>query len=240
MLDLYPMNATSQNLLLKSYGAEHIIAQLYPYISPRRRERIHQVLDQRLTSVQVALEMPADIHNAFAVIRSSEIFGVATMHIIAPEKIVSGMRAISKGAMDWVEIKFYHEISDFLQEMRRQNCRLAGAIPTATQNVGSIPITEPLCLLLGNEHSGLSTAAQQACDWQYQIPMFGMTKSLNLSVAAAVSLYEITQRKRQHLSGHGDLNPATRNILQAQYYLNSVNARLINALFPGQIDGDRQ
>ena len=70
--------------------------------------------------------MPADIHNAFAVIRSCEIFGVAKIHIIAPEKIVSGMRPISKGAMDWVEIVFYKNTEDFLAEINRQNIRLAG------------------------------------------------------------------------------------------------------------------
>lgn len=225
------MHKNSYQSLIKRYGAEKIIEQLQTYVSPRRRQRIEQVLQNRLLSIQVALEMPGDIHNAFAVIRSCEIFGVAKIHIIAPEKIVSGMRPISKGAMDWVDIAFYKNTPDFLEEMTRQNCRLAGALPHTPQSVSDIPLTEPVCLLLGNEHSGLSAAAKKACDEYFQIPMFGMTESLNLSVAAAISLYETTRRKRGILQNSGDLTPFSWKILQAQYYLNSVNARLVNALF---------
>lgn len=227
------MNGNSQTSLIKRYGAEKIIAQLEPFVSPRRQQRIHQVLKNRLFSIQVALEMPADIHNAFAVIRSCEIFGVAKIHIIAPEKTVSGMRPISKGAMDWVDITFHQHLNDFLVDMAEQKCRLAGAIPNAQYPVNEIPVEGPICLLLGNEHIGLSAEAKKACNWHYQIPMFGMTASLNLSVAAAISLYETTQRKRQMLQKPGDLADSDWQNMQAHYYLNSVNQRLANALLNG-------
>lgn len=225
---MYQMNG---NYIIKCLGADNITAQLKPYVSERRQQRIETVLDNRLLSIQVALEMPADIHNAFAVIRSCEIFGVAKIHIIAPEKMVDGMRQISKGAMDWVDIAFYQDINDFLAEISKQNYLLAGAAPTASQSVGSMSIEKPLCLLLGNEHSGLSPIAQQACHCFYQIPMFGMTESFNLSVAAAISLYDMTARRRAFLQTNGDLTPLNRKMLQAHYYFNSVNARLTQALF---------
>lgn len=225
------MNKNPQNLLVQRYGAEKIVTQLQSYVSPRRQQRIEQVLNNRLQSIQVALEMPADIQNAFAVVRSAEIFGVTKIHIIAPEKIVSGMRSISKGALDWIDIVFYANTHDFLAEMENQNCRLAGALPAAPHPVNAIPLMEPVCLLLGNEREGLSTIAKKACDWHYQIPMFGMTESLNLSVAAAISLYETTQRKRAMLKNPGDLTTFSWKTLQAHYYLNSVDPRLINALF---------
>lgn len=217
--------------LIKRLGADKMITQLEPYVSERRQQRIQTVLDNRLLSVQVALEMPADIQNAFAVIRSCEIFGVVKIHIIAPEKIVSGMRQISKGAMDWIDIAFYQDINDFLAEMTQQNYILAGAVPSSTHSISSLPIEKPLCLFLGNEHSGLSTLAKKACHHFYQIPMFGMTESFNLSVAAAISLYETTTRRRKFLQKPGDLTSFSRKTLQANYYLNSVNARLAKALF---------
>jgi len=226
------MNENSQNVRIKRYGTETVIQQLQPYVSKRRQQRIDQVLGNRLLSVQIALEMPADLLNAFAVIRSCEIFGVVNIHIIAPEKIESGMRTISKGAMDWVDIHFYPDINPFLQQMQQQNCRLAGAVLAGAQNVNAIPIEQPVCLLLGSEHSGLSNIAKKACDWHYHIPMFGMTESLNLSVAAGISLYETTHRKRIQLQQSGDLTQDAWKELQAKYYLNSVNDRLMNALFP--------
>lgn len=226
---LYQMNENIQNLI-RRYGAEKIISQLQPFVSSRRQQRIDEVLNNRLLSIQIALEMPADIQNAFAVIRSCDIFGVAKIHIIAPEKILRGMRSISKGAMDWVDIAFYQNRDDFLSEIKLQKIHLAGAVLEATQSVTTLPVTEPICLLLGNEHSGLTSPALSACDWIYHIPMFGMTESLNLSVAAAISLYDLTQRKRLLLEQPGDLTLDARKQYEAHYYLNSVNSQLVNAL----------
>ncbi len=220
------MKISSKNSLIKQHGAKKIISRLQPFVSARRQQRIEQVLDNRLLSLQVALEMPADIQNAFAVIRSCEIFGVAKIHIISPSKEIKGIRPISKGALDWVEILFYEEFNDFLAQMAEENCRLAGALPQAEYHLNAIPLNEPVCLLLGNEHSGLSLQAKKACNWHYQIPMYGMTASLNLSVAAAISLYESTQRKRQIIQATGDLAPIQRQEWQAFYYLNSVSKRL--------------
>lgn len=224
------MKENSKNSLIQRHGSEQIIARLHPFISNRRQQRIEEVLNNRLLSIQVALEMPADIHNAFAVIRSCEIFGVAKVHIISPGKEITGIRAISKGALDWVEICFYEDFQQFFATMVTENCRLAGALPKAELHVNAIPLNEPVCLLLGNEHSGLSAQAKKACDWHFQIPMYGMTASLNLSVAAAISLYESTQRKRQLIQGQGDLSPNQRQEWQAYYYLNSVNKRLSQGL----------
>lgn len=217
--------------LIHRYGADKILTQLQAYVSPRRQQRILEVLNNRLHSIQIALEMPADIHNAFAVIRSSEIFGLTKVHIITPEKNLTSIRPISKGAMDWVEIIYYENTAEFLHAMRAQNIRLAGASLKAEHNLSSVPLSEPVCLLLGSECNGLSSTAEQACDWRFKIPMFGMTESFNLSVAAAVSLYETTTRKRTMLNKSGDLIPQQWQDLQACYYLNSVNPRLVNALF---------
>jgi tRNA (guanosine-2'-O-)-methyltransferase len=217
--------------LINRYGAENILTQLQTYVSPRRQKRITEVLNNRLQSIQIAMEMPADIHNAFAVIRSSEILGLTQVHIIAPEKNLTSLRPISKGAMDWIEIHFYSDFSEFLQRMQAQNFRLAGASLQAEQCISSIPVTDPLCILIGSECSGLTAKAEQVCDWRFKIPMFGMTESFNLSVAAAISLYETTNRKRAFLQKSGDLEPQVWKNQQANYYLNSVNARLVNALF---------
>ncbi|MBS0351895.1 MAG: hypothetical protein JSR33_12090, partial [Proteobacteria bacterium] len=217
--------------LIDLFGAKKVVELLRPFVSARRQLRIENVLNNRLESIEMALEMPSDIHNAFAVIRSCEIFGVTRLHIIAPEKLLNGIRPISKGALDWIDIQFYASTSEFLLNMQKKKIRLAGAIATQAISVNEIPINEPLCLLLGNELNGLSAAIKQACDWNYQIPMFGMTESLNLSVAAAISLYETSRRKRAQLQASGDLNPSEWSHYQACYYLNSVNRRLIKGVF---------
>lgn len=222
-----------QNSIIKRCGADHVLQKLKPFVSERRQQRIEETLNNRLISIQVAIESPWDCHNAFAVIRSCEIFGVAKIHIISPAGSVNGMRGISKGAMDWIDIVFYDYIQDFLCEAKNQDLRLIGAVPKADHPVETIPLSEPVCLIFGNENAGLSSAAKKACAYHYQIPMFGMTESLNLSVAAALSLYETTHRKREILGKPGDLTTVPRKNLQARYYLNSVNGKLVNALFMG-------
>ena len=82
--------------------------------------------------------------------------------------------------------------------------------------------------MVGNEHRGLSQACIDELDYPYTIPMCGMTESLNLSVSAAISLYDVAQRKRSTLSQPGDLNSSEFQQEQARYYLNSVNQRLLN------------
>lgn len=88
----------------------------------------------------------------------------------------------------------------------------------------------PICLLLGNEHEGLSAAAKSRCDHRYKIPMQGFAESLNLSVSAAISLYVSSRRRREVIGARGDLDAREIARLRARWYLNSVDARTIRGL----------
>lgn len=100
------------------------------------------------------------------------------------------------------------------------------------QNRAASPGYSTVCLMIGNEERGLSDAALQACQWPYKIPMYGMSQSLNLSVSAAISVYDITRRYRAALSPRtGDLTAAEQRALTARYYLNSLETRLLDGLF---------
>jgi tRNA (guanosine-2'-O-)-methyltransferase len=224
------MKAHNQHYL-KQHGAEHVIKSLEPFILPPRQQRIHDVLDRRLNSIQLAIESPLDINNALATVRSSECLGLSRVHIISPEPDIGGIHLITQGAFYWINILLYDTLDDFLSVMRKEGRLLAGATVNATTPLSTVPIEQPLCLILGNEQTGLSAAAQAACDFCYSIPMTGMSESLNLSVAAAISLYDTTQRKRHHLNANGDLPPTEHQYLKASYYLNSVNQRLIDQTF---------
>ena len=101
----------------------------------------------------------------------------------------------------------------------------------ADVNISDVPVNNPICLMIGNENRGLSTQAQDACDLTYRIPMHGMSESLNLSVSAAISLYDTTQRKRALLNNAHDLSPTQQLNLRAHYYLHSVNHNTVDILF---------
>lgn len=224
------MKQNPHQKVIQQYGADKIIELLQNYISEARKTKIENVLDQRLENIHLAIECPADIHNAFAAIRTGEIFGVPTVHIITPEVSIPTGKMISKGAIKWVEVFYYENIDNFFNNMATQGIQVAGALPKGKDTLSALPIHQPLCLLFGNENRGLSAEAQKLCDWHYQIPMYGMTASLNLSVAAAISLYETTRRKREFLQKNGELDIQHRKNLQARFYLNSVDPRIIKSL----------
>ena|SRR3990167_3164456 len=212
--------------LLKRYDSDTIVDCLTPYITTKRKQRIDMVLDHRLHNIQLAIESPSDINNALAAVRTGEALGVDTIHLISPEGEAVAARTITQGACYWVDMVFHDSLPDFLTLMKQQNYFLAGAVITAPLSLSSVPIEKPLCIMIGNETRGLSADAQAACDMTYCIPMFGMSESLNLSVSAAISLYEMTSRKRLQLAHTTDLQPQQRRYYQAKYYLNSVESRL--------------
>lgn len=228
-----PIDYTHENKqYLKTHSATEIITTLSPYVTDARKQKIADVLAGRLAQIEVAIEAPCDIHNAFAVIRSAEAFGIYNIHIIAAEGDAIGMRGVTQGAFNWVEIHYHDSLDDFLSYTQSQSLLLAGGAlhidkPLA---VSDINIEQPLCLLFGNENRGLSPAAQSACDIIFQIPMVGMSESLNLSVSAAISLFNCSQRYRAQIGNAGDLSEAAYQQLQAAYYLVSVKPRLVNGL----------
>ncbi|MCB1827193.1 MAG: RNA methyltransferase [Coxiellaceae bacterium] len=220
---------TEHYRLIEHYGPDAIIEAFESFITEQRKERIDSVVSHRLDSIQLAIESPSDINNALAAVRTSEALGISAIHIINPENDAGSMRRLTQGANHWVNIYYHESLDNFLIELKKENRLLAGAIIGGPTTLSNVSIEKPICLLIGNEQRGLSEKARQACDTLYQIPMLGMSESLNLSVCAAISLYDTTQRKRQHLTKNNDLHPQQQKILKAAYYLNSVTQRLIDA-----------
>lgn len=204
-----------------------VIKQLEPYVTEARKQRIEEILAQRIASVHVAIEQPSNIFNALAVIRTAEILGLTTLHIISENQSAEGIRGMTQGAYRWITIHYSNNIESFLPTV---NTKLAGASLVGTMSLEEIPLDEPITFLFGNEQKGLSDFAQQSCDYLYKIPMFGMTESYNLSVSAGISLYETLKRKRQQLGKNSDLNEMQYEKLKADYYCHSVDPRLVQQI----------
>ncbi len=211
-------------------NSEKILTLLEPYVTSARQKRIDEVIQSRLNSIHLAIESPSDIHNALAAVRSAEAFGIYHIHIIAPEGDVTRNNGVTKGSAYWVNIHWYENLEEFLSYIRAENIVLAGALVDATERVSSLPIKQTLCVLFGNEHRGLSEKARENCTHPFKIPMYGMVESFNLSVAASISLYDLSSRKREFLSGKVDLSEQQQQNLRAQYYLQSVDQRLAHGL----------
>lgn len=163
----------------------------------KRREKIISVLSKRQPDLQVVLEEVSIAHNASAVARTCEAVGVLHLHIITPEpeKVVFN-EAITTRAEKWLEIHFHPNTSECLSSLKAQGYKIA----VTTLSGQPIPYDEidycqPMAIVFGNESEGVSSTALQYADYQIKIPMVGMVQSLNLSVSAAIILYEAFRQR---------------------------------------------
>lgn len=214
---------------------KNLIDKIAPLLTEARKAQIEKVLDQRLESIELAIESCADRHNALAAVRTSEVFGIHRVHLITPEDDAAKSGDTSQGALHWVEIITHPSLESFLDYAKKRGLQLVGGIPSAITSLHEVPVTEPLCIMIGNEHRGLSSEARNACDIHYQIPMYGVSESLNLSVSAAISLYDLTSRKRTLLGKSGDLSENRRLELKEKYYCHSIDPRIKEILLKNTV-----
>jgi tRNA (guanosine-2'-O-)-methyltransferase len=218
--------------LAAQHGAAAMVEALQPYLTEARRARIEAVLAGRLRGVEVAIEAPYDPHNAAAVVRSAEALGAWSVHVIAASARILRARGTTTGTHHWIETRHHPDLDGFLAAQRGAGMMIAGACVDATHMLDELPIDRPICLLFGNEHAGLSRAAQAACDLRFRIPIYGFAESYNLSVAAALALYATTSRIRARLGADGDLDDSSRELERARCYYASVDERHARLLFP--------
>ena len=222
--------------LARHYGPEVMIERLRPFVSERRLARIEAVLAARLRSVEVAVEAPYDPHNAAAVVRSAEALGAWSVHVIAASERILRNRGTTTGTHNWIETHDHADLDGFLTAFAARaeasGMLLVGACVDGMHMLEELPVDRPICLLFGNEHAGLTPPGQAACDLRFRIPIHGFAESFNLSVAAALSLYSVTSRRRAALGRDGDLDPETASFERARWMLRSVDQRHARAMFP--------
>lgn len=223
------MDLHAAEALVAEHGAERVIDALAPFLTKARRARIEAVLDGRMRSVHVAIEAPSDPHNAAAVVRTCEALGALAVHVVAAEGRALRARSVTQGSFHWVQTHEHRDLQSLVAQVRARGMVLAGACMDGSVSVGRLGVAQPLCLMFGNEQRGLSAAAREVCDVLFHVPMVGMSESLNLSVSAAISLYEVMRRKRE-AGPPSDLTPELRTVLQACYVLGSVDPRLVRGL----------
>ncbi|MDM9630550.1 TrmH family RNA methyltransferase [Robiginitalea aurantiaca] len=166
-------------------------------ITPERKERFLEILASRTRFLTVALEDVFQMHNASAVIRSCDAFGIQEAHLIEGRFGQRLDKNIAMGAQQWVDIQRHKTSLDCIGELRAKGYRIIATVPSEN----AIPLQDflletPTALFFGTEKEGLSPEVLKQADAAVYIPMFGFTESLNVSVAAAILL----QRLREQLN----------------------------------------
>lgn len=195
---------------------------LAPLLGDERRQRIDAVIDARLSGLTVMVENLHDPRNGAAVLRSCEAFGLATVHVVEAAERFRFSPAVSQGCEKWLDVERHPTFARAEARLRAAGFVLYAAVPDAAVSLGDLDFARPAAIVVGNEHDGLTAEAAGAADVRFSIPMAGMTRSLNLSVAAAVTLSHAAARRRAALGRAGDLDDPARLALRARFYAASL------------------
>ena len=175
-----------------------LLTHLEGYLTEERKARFAEVLSRRTRFITIALEDVYQLHNASAVIRSCDVFGIQDAHLIERRFGKRLDKKIAMGAQKWVDIHRYASTLECLQALRDKGYRLIATTPREEAvPLQDLDLAHPVALLFGTEKEGLSQEVLSQADQAVYIPMAGFTESLNISVAAAILLYELTTRLRQ-------------------------------------------
>lgn len=163
-----------------------------------REERIKKVMSQRRTDLAVVLEDLVEERNAAAIIRTAESFGISKVYIVQSANIKTKVsKNVSSGAVKWVEVEFFKSIKECIKKLKKNNFKIVGAlVDPRAKKLWDYKFKGKVAIVVGNEPNGLSVETQKLVDQNIYIPMFGLTESFNVSVSAAIFLYEAIRQKK--------------------------------------------
>ena len=177
-------------------------------LTDARKKRIKDLVRLRQLNLTVVLENVHDVHNISAVLRSCDSVGIAEIYVLyteahlTEEKLHLGHQS-SAGSRKWVDVHLYRDVDQCFSDIKKKYDHIwathmtADAVPFT-----EVDFTQSVALVFGNEKEGISKQSLSHTTGNYIIPQIGMVKSLNISVACAVSLYEVhKQRASANLIG---------------------------------------
>lgn len=167
-----------------------------------RGRKIGRMLSQRSENV-VVLEDIHDPHNAAAVWRSCDAFGIGRVYLIFNQEKRFNPKQVGKvssaSANKWLEFKLFDSAAECIGELQSEGYKVFATV--LDQEAKSLEETSfpksKVAIMLGNEHRGLSAEAVNLADEKIYIPMKGMVQSLNLSVTAAIMMWELERQKKR-------------------------------------------
>ncbi|MEX2502260.1 MAG: tRNA (guanosine(18)-2'-O)-methyltransferase TrmH [Trueperaceae bacterium] len=181
----------------------------------RRAQRAFDVLARRQPDLTVVAEDVYKPHNLSAMLRSCDAVGIPTVHAVRPTGGLATYNATSASAEKWVDLVVHRSVRDALAAVRAQGMQvLAATFSDDAIDYRDADFLRPTAIVFGNERDGVTPEAADAADGHVIVPMLGMVQSLNVSVAAAVILFE-AQRQRRDAGRYRSpaLDAQTRNDL---------------------------
>lgn len=181
---------------------KEIIEQLSAFVTENKKHQIGKVLGERTKYLTVVLEDIYQSHNASAVVRTCECFGIQDLHIIENLNRYDINPKVVMGATKWVDMYHYclPEINNSVScitNLKQNGYRILVTSPDENaKSIDEFDLEGKMALVFGTEQLGVSDDIMKLADEKITIPMYGFTESLNISVSAALVLNTIKNRLR--------------------------------------------
>ncbi len=180
----------------------HLRDYLFEFISENKRGLFETIIENRTRHLTVVLENIYQPHNASAVLRSCDLFGVQDVHIIENNNKYTLSEEVAMGSSKWLNMKKYNSEEEntlnCFNQLRNQGYRIVATTPHEKDVLlDDLPLDQKTALVFGTEMHGISQVAMDNADAFVKIPMYGFTESFNISVSAALSMYHLTEKLRK-------------------------------------------
>ena len=191
-------------------------------ISERRKERLKKTVSNRLDKLTIIAEGTHLRHNLSAIIRTAESFGVSSVHLISSEE--QKMSGAAKGAERWINLTIHKNTEQCFNFLKSQGFKIFVAdFQHDSYTPDTVPIQDPVAIVMGTELVGVSEEARRLSDGSIIIPMYGLTQSLNVSVASACLMQRISTRMRD--AEFGMMSPDGQTALLNQWIQRDVEEK---------------
>lgn len=198
------------------------------YITEHKRSIIERVLAERTRFITVVLEDIFKPHNASAVLRTCDCFGVQDIHVIENVNSYKVNPYVTRGASQWVDLHRYHSengsaVRYCFETLRAKGYTIYGTSPDPqSMSMQDLEPTQKLALVFGNEHNGISEEVKDSCDGLVHIPMRGFTGSFNISVAASIMLVDLIRKAEKYKHKDFYLSEEEKNKIRLDWFRSIV------------------
>ncbi len=172
-------------------------------MTEERKNKLTAVIRKRQFDLAIVLENVADPHNISAVMRTCDAVGVQEIYVLntrIPRHKKWGAKS-SSSAAEWLTVHQFEDAAGCFAALRKKyTCILTTHLGSDATHLYEMDLTKSTVLVFGNEHSGVSDEIRAMADGNFLIPQVGIIRSLNISVACAVTLYEAFRQKQR--AGH--------------------------------------
>lgn len=179
-----------------------LIEHLSEFVTEKRLQTFQAVLENRTRYITVVLEDIFQTHNASAVLRTCECFGIQDIYTIENRNVFKPNREVDMGSSKWLSVYSYHKKGNktiaTIKELKKRGYRIISTTPhkRATHLHNFDILKGKVALFFGTELTGLSEEAMSFSDEHIKIPVYGFTESFNISVSVSVILYKLTEKLR--------------------------------------------